>query len=256
MDCPTEENLVRLKLEPMACVHGLEFDISQRILTVFHTGSIAQIAQALDSLNLGATPLETVTIAQNLSQQISRQTTQRNVLWAVLIINASFFAAEITAGLISDSMGLIADSLDMLADAFVYGLSLLVVGATEIRKKQIARWSGYFQLSLATFGLIEVLRRFVSLDKLPNFRIMVIVSLLALVANALCLYLLQRAKSHEVHMQASLIFTSNDIIINLGVVAAGVLVDWLNTGIPDLIIGAVVFVIVVRGGLRILALSQ
>ncbi len=46
-------------------------------------------------------------------------------------------------------MGLVADSLDMLADSFVYGLSLWAVGSTVLRKKKVARRSGYFQLSLA-----------------------------------------------------------------------------------------------------------
>ena len=40
--------------------------------------------------------------------------------------------------------------------------------------------------------------------------------------------LLQKSKSREeVHMKASLIFTSNDVIINLGVILAGFLVNWL-----------------------------
>ena len=42
-------------------------------------------------------------------------------------------------------------------------------------------------------------------------------------------------------MQASMIFTSNDVIINSGVIVAGLLVNWLNSSYPDLIIGALVF---------------
>lgn len=57
-------------------------------------------------------------------------------------------------GLISKSMGLVADSLDMLADSLVYALSLLAVGQTLIRKKKVAKLSGYFQMSLALFGFI------------------------------------------------------------------------------------------------------
>ena len=69
-------------------------------------------------------------------------------------------------------------------------------------------------------------------------------------------HLLQKRKSKEAHMQASMIFTSNDIIINSGVITAGLLVNWLNSGYPDLIIGAIVFVIVARGAYRILQLSK
>ena len=57
-------------------------------------------------------------------------------------------------------------------------------------------------------------------------------------------------------MKASLIFTSNDVVINLGVILAGILVYWLNSNMPDLIIGTIVFIIVSKGAFRILSLSK
>jgi Co/Zn/Cd efflux system component len=153
-------------------------------------------------------------------------------------------------------MGLVADSLDMLADSFVYGMSLLAVGSSLIRKKTTAMIAGYFQMTLAIIGFIEVLRRFISIEKMPDFSTMIIVSVLALIANCICLYLLQKSKSKEAHIQASMIFTSNDVIINIGVIIAGVLVNWLNSNKPDLIIGAIVFILVVQGALRILKLGN
>jgi Co/Zn/Cd efflux system component len=153
-------------------------------------------------------------------------------------------------------MGLVADSLDMLADALVYGLSLWALGSTVIRKKKVAKLSGYFQLALALLGLSEVIRRFISFEEVPDFQIMIIVSILALIANSVCLYLLQKSKSSEAHMKATMIFTSNDIIINTGVIVAGILVLLTQSKYPDLIIGAIVFLIVVRGAFRILKLGK
>lgn len=71
-----------------------------------------------------------------------------------------------------------------------------------------------------------------------------------------CLYLLQRLKSKEAHMKASMIFTSNDVIINAGVIAAGILVYVTGSKYPDLVVGAAVFLIVVRGAFRILKLGK
>ena len=76
-------------------------------------------------------------------------------------------------------MGLVADSLDMLADASVYGLSLFAVGASNIRKKKIAKLAGYFQITLALIGFIEVIRRFLGFEKLPDFSTMIIVKIQA-----------------------------------------------------------------------------
>jgi Co/Zn/Cd efflux system component len=53
-----------------------------------------------------------------------------------------------------------------------------------------------------------------------------------------------------------MIFTSNDIIINLGVIAAAAVVYLSGSQIPDLLIGGVVFGIVLRGAFRIVSLSK
>lgn len=85
---------------------------------------------------------------------------------------------------------------------------------------------------------------------------MIIVSLFALIGNAICLFLLQRSKSEEAHMKASMIFTSNDVIVNLSVIVAGVFVYFTNSKYPDLVIGTIVFLLVAKGALRILKLAK
>jgi Co/Zn/Cd efflux system component len=254
LDCPSEESLIRMKLEGLSSIKSLIFDIENRNLTVFHSEDSGEIEKRLNELNLGSERKETTIVKQE--EFINNPSVQSKLLWTVLIINFAFFIIEITTGFISKSMGLVADSLDMLADAMVYGLSLWAVGSTVFRKKKVARLSGYFQLALALIGLIEVIRRFISVEAVPDFRTMIIVSILALVANSICLYLLQKSKSEEAHMKATMIFTSNDIIINTGIIVAGILVLLTHSKYPDLIIGAIVFLIVVRGAFRILKLGK
>ncbi|NOU62293.1 cation transporter [Marinifilum caeruleilacunae] len=254
MDCPSEENLIRMNLDGISSISYLDFDIPNRKLTVFHRGQIDQIEKSLQQLNLGEKRLST---EQTEQTDFKENTNQRKLLWSVLGINFVFFLIEMTTGIISKSMGLVADSLDMLADSFVYGISLFAVGGTLTRKKRIAKLAGYFQITLAVIGFIEVLRRFFGAEKLPDFSTMIVVSIFALIANGICLYLLQKSKSkEEAHMKASMIFTSNDVIINLGVITAGILVNWLNSNKPDLIIGTIVFVLVIQGAIRILKLGK
>lgn len=253
MDCPAEENLVRLKLDGIDGVRGLDFDLPNRRLVVFHEGRPDALESSIASLNLGGRLLGTEEVREPVLKEAAGQ---RNLLWTVLAINLAFFVVEMVSGLVSRSMGLVADSLDMLADALVYGLSLFAVGGTAARKKGVARLAGYFQLGLAALGLFEVVRRFVGTEEPPDYATMIGISVLALAANATCLYLLQRAKSEEAHMQASTIFTSNDVVINLGVIAAGLLVLWTGSAVPDLVVGAVVFVVVVLGAVRILKLAK
>lgn len=153
-------------------------------------------------------------------------------------------------------MGLVADSLDMLADCLVFGLSLFAVGGTVARKKGVARASGYFQLVLSVFGLIEVVRRFLGYGETPEYQLMIVISALALIGNAVSIYILRKARRDEAHMQASYIFLSNDIIINFGVIVAGAFVYITASKIPDLVIGTLIFLIVARGAFRILRLAR
>ncbi len=254
MDCPSEENLIRMKLDGITSIKHLDFDIPNQTLTVFHIEKIEPIEKAILDLNLGGQKLKTEHTDQI---KFDENANQRKLLWTVLAINFGFFIIEMTTGIISKSMGLVADSLDMLADTFVYGISLLAVGGTLIRKKKIAKIAGYFQITLAFIGFIEVLRRFFGKDTLPDFSTMVIVSVFALIANGFCLYLIQKSRSkEEAHMKASFIFTSNDVIINFGVITAGLLVHWFNSNKPDLIVGSIVFVLVIQGSRRILKLGR
>ena len=254
MDCPSEETLIRMKLDSFTNIKNLDFDLEKRRLTVYHDGLTNEIEKSIDDLKLNSKRIGTEKITTDLN--LDNKKDERQLLWTVLLINFGFFAVESITGLISKSMGLVADSLDMLADALVYGLSLYAVGRTVQAKKNVARLSGYFQMILAIVGFIEVIRRFVSADNPPDYTTMIIVSIFALIGNGICLYLLQRTKSNEAHMKASMIFTSNDVIINMGVILAGGLVYFFNSNKPDLIIGTIVFVIVTRGALRILKLSR
>lgn len=254
MDCPSEENLIRMKLDGISSIVNLDFDIPNRKLIVFHKEGVEKIEKSILELNLGGKRIST---EESDQRKFKENTNQRKLLWTVLGINFAFFLIEITTGIVSKSMGLVADSLDMLADSFVYGISLLAVGGTITKKKRIAKLAGYFQIALAIIGFIEVIRRFFGNELLPNFSTMIIVSIFALLANGLCLYILQKSNNKdEAHMKASMIFTSNDVIINLGVIIAGFLVNWLNSNKPDLIIGTIVFVLVIQGAFRILKLSK
>lgn len=253
MDCPSEESMIRMKLDGVGNIEDLEFETPNRKLHVIHDGDVEEIEQAILELSLGGELIETNEIEGFKAKESSNQ---KSLLLSVLYINFAFFLIEMTTGLFSNSMGLIADSLDMLADSFVYAISLFAVGSTILIKKRVALLAGYFQIILAALGFVEVVRRFFDDVDIPNFKIMIVVSLFALAANWFCLYLLQKSKSNEAHMQASMIFTSNDIVINFGVIIAGVLTLIFDSKLPDLGIGIIVFYLVLNGALRILKLAK
>lgn len=176
---------------------------------------------------------------------------QRNLLIIVLVINGVMFLFEFAFGFYAESTGLLADSLDMLADAMVYASALYVIGKTAMAKANSAMLSGMLQMLLG-FGIIfEVIRRFLYGSE-PISTVMIVISLFALTANVVCLVLLNKHKQGEVHMRATWIFSKNDVIANLGVITAGILVAYFESALPDLIIGAIISSVVLYGSYQIL----
>jgi Co/Zn/Cd efflux system component len=255
MDCASEERLVRMALQDVP-TRRLEFDLLDRRVTVVHEATAERILAVLAPLNLGARVAETRAIDADASSEIvDTSAREAKVLVALLGINAIMFVVELTAGWLAESTGLISDSLDMFADAAVYGVSLYSVGKTASLQKLAARLSGYLQLLLAIGALAEVVRRLL-FGSDPDPPAMMAVALLALAANVTCLALLARHREGGAHMRASWIFSTNDVIANIGVIAAGALVAWTASALPDLLIGALIALVVLAGGVRILRLAR
>jgi Co/Zn/Cd efflux system component len=145
---------------------------------------------------------------------------QSRVLVTLLAINALMFLIEAAIGWLAQSTALLADSLDMLADAAVFGIALLAVGRSTRFETRAAFSTGVFQLVLGLAVCVDVLRRFLYGSE-PKPPLMIWVGLLALCANLLCMALLQKHRSGEVHIRASWIFTKTDALANLGTVVGG-----------------------------------
>ncbi len=176
---------------------------------------------------------------------------QRRVLILLLAINGVMFVVEIIAGIFGDSTALIADSLDMLADATVYAIGLYAVGRSIVVKANAAHISGIFQVMLGLGVLLDIVHRTI-VGSEPESLMMMAVGFVALIANSICLMLIHKHRQGEVHMRASWLFSRNDVIANLGVIGGGVLVAWLGASWPDLLIGIIIAMIVIRGGLQII----
>ncbi|KHK66717.1 cytochrome C551 [Pseudomonas frederiksbergensis] len=251
--------MIRLALNGLPEIDSLSFDLSGRQVSVFHEGAVDQIAIKLESLGLGATllgtqPASRESASANSANEELNASKEAGTLKILLAINAAMFVVEMGAGLFAQSTGLIADSLDMFADAAVYGLALYAVGRSAQMQVRAAHLAGFFQIVLALGVLFEVARRFLYGSE-PESMLMIGIGTVALVANVSCLWLIYGHREGGAHMKASWIFSANDVIANIGVIAAGALVAWTGSPSPDLVIGTVVGLIVLNGARRILSLK-
>lgn len=262
MDCPSEENLIRMSFKGVEGIEDLNFDLGARRVTAVHQGDSSHLLKALEPLGFGARLFQSQDLSEEEFKNIDATIKsfkdnpgEARVLKQMLIINFTMFVAEIIIGWLAQSTGVIADGMDMFADSAVYAVSLYAVGQAFATQRRAARLSGYLQAALASVALFEVFRRFIFGSE-PWAPYMMGISLVALIANVTCLFLISKHRTGGVHMKASWIFSTNDAIANLGVILAGAFVFYFKSPIPDLLIGLFISIVVFRGALAILRMSK
>jgi len=175
---------------------------------------------------------------------------QSSTLKIVLAINAFMFLAGIGAGIYSGSSALLSDSLDNLGDALTYGLSLYAVYQASRTKARVAMLKGTLILLAALVVLAQVVYKLM-VPSVPVFEIMGVVSLLALVGNSICLYLLTRHRTEDVNMSSVWECSRNDIASNISVFIAAGAVWFTQSGWPDIIIALGLVGLFLRSALRV-----
>lgn len=256
MDCPSEAAMIRMQLQGKAEVTSVQCNVAERTAEVIHSGEAEAILRALQPLQLGISLLESKPWNVEETTTPNSASRERLLLWAVLGLNLAFFFIEGFAGYWAGSAGLMADGADMLADALVYGLALMAVSGGAAQQRKAALAAALLQVTVALYAFWEVLERWLNPSALPDIPWMLYTSTGALAANIACLYLLRQQESSKAHIRASVIFTSNDILANLGVMLAAGLVWFSNSKIPDLVVGTLVLLLVLHGARRIYQISR
>ena len=177
---------------------------------------------------------------------------ERRILTIALVLNAAMAVIGGVAGWMGQSTGLLADALDMLSDATAYAIGLAAIGRGARFKANAAWLSGSVLLVLGLGVLLEVGRRvFQGAEPLSGW--MIGTACLSLVVNLTVLRMLAPLKSGEVHLRATWIFTRADVVANVGVVVAGLLVLVLASPYPDYVIGTLIGHYVIKEALEILS---
>jgi Co/Zn/Cd efflux system component len=176
---------------------------------------------------------------------------QRGTLRIVLGINGVMFLVIAVAALYGKSTALLADSLDNLGDALTYGLSLYAVSRSGAVKAKVALFKGGL-IFLAACAVFAQLAYKFFVPSVPIFEVMGAFSLLGLIANSLCLYLLWRHRHEDVNMSSVWECSRNDIASNVSVfVAAGAV--WLTgSGWPDIFVALGLVWLLMRSSIRVL----
>ncbi len=144
MDCPTEERLIRNKLEPVHGVIRLDFNLMDRELTVYHSlDNPSAFFEALNSLEMAPVALEE---GEAIAAPTSALTTKLKIL--LLISGLTAVGAELMAWLTAQEGSLPVTALAALSIACA-GLPTLKKGWIALKNLTL---NIYFLMSLAVMG--------------------------------------------------------------------------------------------------------
>lgn len=182
---------------------------------------------------------------------------QRGTLIKVLWINAIMFIVIVIAAFYAKSTSLLSDSLDNLGDALTYGLSFFAVSKGTETKARVALFKGGLIFLAASFVVAHIIYRLTT-PVIPSYEIMSIFSLVGLIGNGLCLFLLWRHRQEDINMSSVFECSRNDIASNLSVILAAIGVWIFNSGYPDIIIATLLAALLLTSSARVIkgALSE
>lgn len=149
------------------------------------------------------------------------------------------FVIEGVAGWYAGSTSLMADALDMFGDALVYAFSLFVLAKSDRWQAGAASVKGAFMLAFGVGVLWDAAYKFIH-PGMPGVGTMGAIGSLALVANLVCFYLLYTHRSDNLNMRSTWLCSRNDLIANVGVLAAAGSSYLLMTGWPDILVGMII----------------
>ena len=183
-------------------------------------------------------------------EQVAHHTDIRRVLVVVLMLNALMFVLEFGAGLLARSASLMADSVDMLGDALVFAISLFALKRSLRWRAGAALVKGGFILLMGVGVLAEIAAKLIW-DSTPITSAMFLFGGMALVANLSCVGLLWPYRRHDVNLSSTFECSRNDVLANVGVLAAAFLVSLTASPWPDIAIAAVIAWLFFRSALKV-----
>lgn len=163
----------------------------------------------------------------------------RRALLTVVVLNLGFGVAEFFGGFIADSQALKADSLDFLGDGSISLLGLLALAWSARARARVALSQGLFLGALGLWVIGFAIWRALNATA-PDAELMGAIGVVALAINVGSALVLSRFREGDANVRAIWLFSRNDALANVAVIAAAGLVAWTGGAWPDLAVAGVI----------------
>lgn len=179
---------------------------------------------------------------------------QRRTLIIVLVLNALMFFVVFYAGWYAKSSALLSESLDYLGDSSTYLLSFIVINMGIKMKARVAIFKGLLILFAGLIVAWQIIGKILN-PSIPLFEVMGTFSVLGLLVNGFCLYLLTKHKEEDINMSSVWECSRNDIAAGIAVLISAIAVWLTNAMWPDLVVAFALMILFFRSALRVLVRS-
>jgi cobalt-zinc-cadmium efflux system protein len=184
------------------------------------------------------------------------QLSGKKIFW-VTVLNITITLAEFIGGLLSGSLALLSDSLHNLSDSVAISMSY-VASRVARRPKNSRKTFGYQRaeilaafinaialMAISAFLIFEAIRRWQRPETI-NGNLMMIVAVVGLVANLVCVFLLEKDSHDNLNIKSSYLHLLGDTVSSVGVVLGGLAIKlwgilWIDPLVTLLISGYILF---------------
>lgn len=167
----------------------------------------------------------------------------RRTVLVVAALNLAYFVVELTVALGAGSVALLADSVDFLEDTAINLLVALALTWPLARRARMGRVMAALILLPAAAAAWEAVQRFGSPTP-PDALPLVVASAGAIVVNGVSTWLLARRHHQGGALgRAAFLSARNDVVVNVAIIAMGLLTAQTGSGWPDLVLGCAIILL-------------
>lgn len=172
--------------------------------------------------------------------EAARARVLRTTVGVVALLNLAYFFVEVGVALAIGSVSLFADSVDFLEDTAVNLLIFVALGFSLMRRAVLGRILAGVILLPALAAAWQAFAKFGAPEP-PDVTSLVVTAGGAVVVNAICAWLLARVRHHGGSLTtAAFLAARNDVLINVLIIAMGVVTALTSSGWPDIVLGVVI----------------
>jgi Co/Zn/Cd efflux system component len=180
----------------------------------------------------------------------------RRVVLIVAALNFAYFFVEFSVALFAGSVSLLADSVDFLEDASINVLIFVALGWPLARRALMGKLMALIILGPAAYATVQAVQRFAH-PTAPDVVPLVLASLGAIVVNGVSALLLVRVRHGGGSLsRAAFLSARNDVLVNVAIIAMGLLTAWTGSGWPDLVLGCAIILLAVRAAWEVWEVSE